>query len=410
MEMRAVSLPVCDLDHDARPNSAILAIQAPIEIPPPHSHDRALLRPLSTLGKPKFADAQISFLRRTEYISSHTSKSRFESTTSKSLTSGTGNRIRKPASTLDKEAPSAIKKAIEDSFKVAQNSLRNKSSIQHPNPSKRNLRVVEAYPLLPDDNAWTDAGGYCEVKFFTNPVPPSTVYDDRLEVALLKPLEPTEAEEARRQALQEAYERDPRRHPAPETILNYDFFLPLNTPDVKNIKRKFDTLDADHDSADLYTHTNEDGVRCFRYKKIRAYESIQPAGSQEGKYDTVVLALHDGKDGEHQKAAHYYPLVQKIVIKPQRNKHIEMKRLRLSENEQENDGVDFIELEVVQPSEQVESMRRDFREFPYGRPQEEDEPEVVVVEEIAKAGYEEQEKSGKGDSDGGEEDAEGDDE
>lgn len=274
---------------------------------------------------------------------------------------------------------------------------------------------MDAYPLLPDDNAWTDAGGYCEVKFFTNPVPPSMTYDDRLEVALLKPLEPTEAEEARRQALQEAYDRDPRRNPAPETILNYDFFLPQSTSDVKNIKRKFDTLDPEHDSADLYTHTNEDGTQCFRYKKIRAYESIQPAGSQEGKYDTVVLALHDGKDGEHQRAVHYYPLVQKIVIKPQRNKHIEMKRLRLSENEQENDGVDFIELEVVEPSEQVESMRREFKEFPYGRPQEEEE--VEVVEEIAKAGYEGQEKEkengngvAKGESDGGDEDAEGDDE
>jgi len=386
------------------------AIQAPIETPAPHPHDRALLRPLASLGKPKFADAQISFLRRTEYISSHTSKSRFESTTSKSLTSGTGNRIRKPAPAQDVESPAAIKKAIENSFIVARNSLKEKSKIRHPNPNKSHLSVVDAYPLLPDDNAWTDAGGYCEVKFFTNPVPPSTTYDDRLEVALLKPLEPTEAEEARRQALQEAYDRDPRRHPAPEIVLNYDFFLPQETSDVKNIKRKFNTLDPEHDSADLYTSKNDDGTQCFRYKKIRAYESVQPAGSAEGKYDTVVLAIHDGKDGEHVKAVHYYPLVQKIVIKPQRNKHIEMKRLRLNENEQDNEGMDFIELEVVEPSEDVENMRKEYREFPYGKPQEEDAGEVEVVEEIAKQGYDGQEKNGDGKEDSGEEDAEGDEE
>ena len=132
----------------------------------------------------------------------------------------------------------------------------------------------------------------------------------------------------------------------------------------------------------------------------------------------VVLAVHDGKDGEHQKAVHYYPLVQKIVIKPQRNKHIEMKRLRLSESEQENEGLDFIELEVVEPSEQVESMRGEFKEFPYGRPQEEEE-EVGVVEQIAETGYDGQEKEngttgGAGGATGsgheGDEDAEGDDE
>lgn len=400
-----------------------LAIQAPIEIPQPHARDRALLRPLSTLGKPKFADAQISFLRRTEYISSHTSKSRFESTTSKSLTSGTGNRLRKAApTTQDKESPAAIKQSIEDSFKIAQSSMKEKHKIQHPNPNKRHLRVVDAYPLIPDDNAWTDAGGYCEVKFFTNPVPPSTTYDSRLEVALLKPLEPTEAEEARRQALQEAYERDPRRHPAPETILNYDFFLPENTSDVKNIKRKFNTLDPERNSEELYTHKNvEDGQPSFRYKKVRTYESIQPFGSQEGKYDTVVLSIHDGKDGEHVRAVHYYPLVQKIVIKPQRNKHIEMKRLRLSEREEGDEGMDFIELEVGEPSEQVERLRREYREFPYGRPQEEGEDEEgvqegEVLEEIARNGYEGQENENgigkaKGNSDAeGEEDAEGDEE
>lgn len=376
METRVVSGLRYSVPYEcADSNNYIIAIQAPVDIPAPHPHDRALLRPLSTLGKPKFADASISFLRRTEYISSHTSKSRFESTTSKSLISNTGTRTRKVASTLDKESPSAIKAAIEDSFKIAANSLKNKHAIQHPNPNKRNLKVLEAYPLLPDDKASTDAGGFCEVKFFTNPVPPSLSYDARLEVALLKPLEQTEAEEALKNALQEAHDLDPHRNPAPENVLNYDYFLPSSTSDVKSIKRKFNVLDPDRDSASLYTTKNADGEGCFRYKKIRAYESTKPPSSnQEDKYDIVVLALHDGTDGEHQRAAHYYPLVQKIVIKPQRNKHIEMRRQRLDVGEQEGEGgMDYIELGVVDPDEATEAMRSEWREYPFGKPVEPDE-------------------------------------
>ncbi|KAH0296798.1 Paf1 complex protein, partial [Aureobasidium melanogenum] len=59
--------------------SAIMA-----QDPPPslHPKDRALLKPLSALGKPTAMNNGVSFLRRTEYISSNAAAvQRFESST-----------------------------------------------------------------------------------------------------------------------------------------------------------------------------------------------------------------------------------------------------------------------------------------------------------------------------------------
>ncbi len=91
--------------------------------------------------------------------------------------------------------------------------------------------------LLPDLDAFPDAGGYITVKFLTNPVPPSTTYDIRLENSLLKPVAPTEEEQAAKDAAREAWERDPEHFPPPEKTLDYEFFLTETPEDALNFKR-----------------------------------------------------------------------------------------------------------------------------------------------------------------------------
>src|ERR1700709_2551482 len=147
-----------------------IAIQAPLHPPVPHPHDRALLKPLSTLGKPKFSDSGVSFLRRTEYISSYQSKSRFDSTTSKSLIDKTGVRSKKAAFNLDKESLEYIKSQIEKGFQIAESYVREPTRVRHP--TKRNVKLLEASPVDADRDGFGDAGGYITMKFLTNPVPP----------------------------------------------------------------------------------------------------------------------------------------------------------------------------------------------------------------------------------------------
>lgn len=362
-------------------NERVAAIQAPLQLPVPHPHDRALLRPLSTLGKPKFSDTGVSFLRRTEYISSYTSKSRFESTTSKSLIDKTGSKKKRPAPNFDKESPENIKKQVEESFDIAARNLKNKNIAKHP--TKRDLHCVDAYPLLPDIDAFPDAGGYVTVKFLTNPVPPSSTYDVRVESSMLVPIDIPEEEQLARQAAQEAHAADPERNPPADATLEYELFLPETVEAALNFKRKFDILDNDHQEEELYTDKQGNGEGCFRFKRIRAYESATSAGNYEDKYDEeVIIALHDGKDGRLQKGAYYYPTVQRISIRPQRQKNIDKRMGRMQAREEE--VTDYMDMRIDDPDAEVIATRNAFRDAPYGKPDEEEVP-VAQAETVTPA-------------------------
>ncbi|KAH8821734.1 RNA polymerase II-associated [Xylogone sp. PMI_703] len=348
------------------------SIQAPLNAPAPHPHDRALLRPLSTLGKPKFSDTGVSFLRRTEYISSHTSKSRFESTTSRTLIDNVGNRIKKPALNLDKESPEYIKSEVQKSFQIAAQNLKDRSRVRHP--SKRNVKLVEAYPIIPDLDAFPDAGGYLSIKFLTNPVAPSSTYDTRLESSILRPIPPTEAEEQAKEEARELHERDPERYPPPDESMEYEFFLPETADEAANFKRKFDVMDPEKDDDDLYTNTNAQGTKCFRFKRVRAYESATQVGTALDKYDDeVVIAVHDGSDGLHKKAAYYYPILQRTSIRPQRTKNILKNRPGFAANAADEEAkiTDWVDLQVEEPTEEMKGQRDVFKDYPYGKPEEE---------------------------------------
>lgn len=260
---------------------------------------------------------------------------------------------------------------MEKSFDIAAKNLELRA-VQHP--SKRNLKLVDAYPLLPDLHSFPDPGGYVTVKFTTNPVPPSSTYDIRLESSLLVPTVPSEEEEARRQQMKEAWENDPERNPPPDIMNEYEFFMIETVQAARNFKRKFDTLDPENDDEELYNYTNVNGERCFRYKRIRAYESQITTGAQEGKYeDEVAIAMHDGNDGLRPKGAYYYPLIQKIHIRPQRQKNINLKRniFTPSQNDTSAGPADFVDLRVEEPTESNQKERDAFAIYPYGRDDEE---------------------------------------
>ncbi|XMA12285.1 hypothetical protein WAI453_005076 [Rhynchosporium graminicola] len=346
------------------------SIQAPLHPPPVHPHDRALLRPLASLGKPKFSDSGVSFLRRTEYISNASKPNRFESTTSRSLIDKTGSRNKRAPANANKESLEYIKSQAEKSFTIASNMLSSLRDIRHPS-GKTSVRVMEAYPILPDLDSFPDAGGYCTIKFSTNPVPPSSTYDIRLENSLLKPVEASEEEERARQLIRDNYERDPEHYPAPDETLEYEFFMAESASDARRFKRKFDTLDPEKDSVDLYTEKTDSGAPCFRYKRVRPYESESTSGSIANKFDDeIVIAVHDGKDGLHQRGAYYYPIVQKIKIRPQRNKNIQSKRNRYTPGAPKEDSerqTDYLQVMIEEPDEVMKYERGIFRTMPYGK-------------------------------------------
>ncbi len=68
-----------------------------------------------------------------------------------------------PVVNVDKESPEYILAAVEESFAIAAKNLKNPASVKHP--TKRNVTIVDSYPLIPDLEAMPDPGGYVAVKF-----------------------------------------------------------------------------------------------------------------------------------------------------------------------------------------------------------------------------------------------------
>ena len=364
---------------EKQPLMFVLAIQAPLNLPVPHPHDRALLRPLSTLGKPKFSDSGVSFLRRTEYISSHQSKSRFDSTTSKSLINNTGGRFRNATVNVDKDSVDYVKEQVEKGFKTAASLVNDPSRVRHP--SKRNIKLLSSTPLIPDLDAFPpDAGGYVSVKFLTNPVPSSSTYDIRLENSLLRPMVLSNAETRDRELAKEAYERDPERNPPPDSVVDYEFFLTETPEQALKFKRKFDVLDPGRDDESLVTNKTANGEPYFKFKRVRAYETATLTNVPDKYDDEVMIVVHDGTDGLRQKAAYYYPILQKMAIRPQRSKNINKNKMMYSTAQQTQEDLeeitDFIHLVVDDVTEELAESAARFKRNPLGEePQEEADEE-----------------------------------
>ncbi|KAI9700718.1 MAG: hypothetical protein M1836_002087 [Candelina mexicana] len=359
------------------------SIQAPAQPPPMDPRDRALLRPLSSLGKPTAITSGVSFLRRTEYISSEQGRSRFESTTSSGLVRSTGHA--KPKRKLLDESqddPMNILRSVLKGFDLANpeeaytggddasgnvrraviTQAEREAWNKPKHPTKKKLTMVESYPVLPDLDAYPDSGGYIVTKFATNPMAESDTYDTRLDVGLLRPLPlaPDYVENLNAQSA--AHGADPSK-PAPgPPHHDYEYFLPLSEADVGNIQRKFDVDDPQRDDPNLYASTMKHNQEpCFNFKRVRAYETVSATASS--LFEEVAVVLHDPKDSGKrlQKAAYYYPIMQKSQIRPRRTTKLTFGLSQSQRQEEEADRIDYLNVTVGEPSPDESRARSNAR-------------------------------------------------
>ncbi|KAI9844283.1 MAG: hypothetical protein M1837_005693 [Sclerophora amabilis] len=361
------------------------SIQAPDHPPAPHPRDKAILRKPTQLGKPTSAASGVSFLRRTEYISAEASRPRFDATGGSRQGRSTSAGKKRRQSEVSQDDPINILKTIVKGFDIAYPSEAytgpdTASNIQghkptaaeieawnNPqHPTKKNLKVLDSYPILPDLDAFPDSGGYMVMKFATNPLAAGDQYDTRLDVGLLRPLELRPEVQASHDASKAAHQADPTKPPPGPPPFDYEFSIPPDQSTVKNIKKAFDVDDPDRDNPDLYDAINkETGDRSFRYSRVRAYETAITSGSFGQKYDEVALALHDPEDevglsvqGKKQKAAYYYPILQKSQIRPRRSMAQQLSMLggRQAEETDEN-RVDYLDI-TIRDADEAEAARR----------------------------------------------------
>ncbi|KZF22715.1 Paf1-domain-containing protein [Xylona heveae TC161] len=365
------------------------AIQPSSHPPPLHPHDRALLRPLATLGKPTSLTSGVSFLRRTEYISSETGRNRIESTTSKGLVRSTNNAKKRRRSDISKDDPIYILRSVVKGFDIAyprdaytgpdtQNDIRGAAPTaaeldawnnpQHP--SRSGVKLVDSYPLLPDLEAFPDSGGYVVIKFATNPVAVSDTYDNRLSVGLLRPLELRPELAAANEAQRAAHEADPSKPPPGPPLFDYEYFLPETAEAARNVRRKLDVNDPEKDSPALYTDASKDsGEPIFKYNRLRAYETAMQSGGADKKYEELALALHDPEsvDGETdgtrklQKAAYFYPVLQKAQIRARRAVKVGVAPGMMDED-LEADKVDCLDVVIREANESENARRAEHKE------------------------------------------------
>ncbi|KAL8681397.1 MAG: hypothetical protein Q9186_002472 [Xanthomendoza sp. 1 TL-2023] len=328
------------------------AIQAPLITPPIHPKDKSLLRPLSELGKPKYQGGGISFLRRTEYISSDTARARSEAAP-KSTPKPSNPRLRKPVDTSKDDPINVLRAAVKgfdianpedayigpdtnDNIKGLEPTPAELEAWRDPrHPLKSNLKPIDFYPILPDHSADTDTGSYIVAKFSANPTQVVDKRDTRMDVGILRPID-DDAMLAEHNAKVAANKADPVRNPHPGgALFNYHFYLPADEISAGNLKRKLDVHAPDRDDPGLYTTSNRDGKETFRLGLQRMYETGRAtAQDSDHAYREIALALHDAEveangsesapDAEERSknAAYYYPIMQKIQLKPHRSKNL----------------------------------------------------------------------------------------
>lgn len=309
---------------------------------PIHPHDRALLKPLSALGKHSSAGG-VSFLRRTEYISADQGQKRFESSTSKDLLRVRNDPKRKRKPNLDKEHPLNILRHVIKGFDVAyprdaftgEDSHQNvrgaditeadtKAWARPKHPTKPELELLDSYPLLPDLDAIPGTNSYIVTKFSTNPLDGSDPSDRRLDVAILRP---QNGDEDRLEDKMDEYRKD-LSLAKPTAEFDYEFYLANDARAVKGIKRKFNVNNPNKDDQELYNYEDAEGNRAFLFNRIRAYETYQQQGDGDNAFgDTVAIALHDpdskvgsaeGARKRLKKGAYFYPVIQRTNLRPKR--------------------------------------------------------------------------------------------
>ncbi|KAE9961291.1 hypothetical protein BLS_002707 [Venturia inaequalis] len=344
------------------------AIHFPDNPAPLHPKDQNLLRPLNQLGKPLTITSGVSFLRKTEYITSSTAMNRGSSNSALRGQGAAPRKRRAPEGA--KDDPFYIHRAVIKGFDIAYPAdvytgsdsdrglkgapaaREEKDAWAKPrHPTNPQLTLLDAYPLLPDLEALPDNGSYMVMKYQSNPCS-NLAYDPRLDVAIIRPIEST-PEETRKyeDRLAEAAMDPAASTPMPEW--RYHSFVPEKEDSVEKVKRKFNSEDPEHDSENLYDSVNADGDRTFKYKRLRTYETQRQTPTTDPWNDTVAVALHDDGTGLKPKAAYLYPIISETKLRASRPITMgTIMSVSRAHVEDEADLVDFVELKIRDATEE----------------------------------------------------------
>ncbi|BCS08946.1 hypothetical protein ALUC_21316A [Aspergillus luchuensis] len=350
------------------------AIMAPENPEPIDQADLALLMTPEQLKNPAPKNTNVSFLRRTQYISA-------------GLRAPDGPKVapirtkRGMDKTKSQDDPTYIKKYLQKGFDIAYPHSKHvgedtASKIKghtptklehdawaHPvHPDNPKLKPVGFYPLLPDLEGFPDPGGFVQFKFDKAPVQDvSGKRDKRMDVAILLPSAPEERVCQEHNTKAALYKTNPNLYPDPGPIpWDYDLYLPEKKDAAKNVSASLRITNPDRDNEALYTHDGADNTKFHRFDRVRTYATSAQTLGNDQKQKDIALTLFDPeevKDGKRdgldsrQRAAYYYPILGKTRLKPERARTIAQAGLAPTRPKTKEDQVDQIQVVVRDPDE-----------------------------------------------------------
>ena len=340
--MRVVRIEVLDTQKDVA--DTLQAIMAPDHQPTLDPADMALLATPEQLRNASGKASNVSFLRRTQYISAAAGR-RAENMLMTTPMRPKPVKLQQEREVLSKDDPVYIKRFIQKGFDVAYPdskaaaeqadpttkgmpaSYADVEAWRHPvHPDNPKLKPVEFFPLLPDLESYPEHGGYTSLKFDKPPLPATEngKRDERVDVGLLQAAHDPDALPAW-QARSKAYESNPDVYDHPgEVPLNLALHLPKDSADVPRIRSVFNSAHPAKDS----NPTVDGQPEQFSYSRQRLYQIVNSTTVQDNVYRSIALSLFDPgsssltesrlKSQPGQKAAYYYPVhqVMKLRAKP----------------------------------------------------------------------------------------------
>ncbi|KAL3474909.1 hypothetical protein BJX99DRAFT_247952 [Aspergillus californicus] len=347
------------------------AIMAPDNPDPIDPADLPLLLTLEQLKNPAPKNANVSFLRRTQYISAGIRAPDGPKVTP----------IRSKPRPLDKKSqddPTHVKKYIIKGFDTAypaskhtgedtSSQIKGLASTKleadawaHPvHPENPKAKPVGFFPVLPDLHGFPDPGGFVQFKFDKAPVQGSHgKRDERMDVAILLPSAPEERvsqEHATKAAL---HKSNPTLYADPGPVpFDYDLYLPGNKDSMKDVRESLRLSNPNRDNEDLYTNEGVDDMKFHRYDRSRTYATSSQTLAQGHKQKDIALTLFDPAQAKHgdapqtQMAAFYYPIIGKTRLKPERSRTIAQAGLAPTQPKSREDQIDQMQVVIRDPDE-----------------------------------------------------------
>jgi len=305
--------------------------------------DHALMLTPDQLKNQNSKTSNVSFLRRTQYMTSQNARANDPLMRTNARTSKATNKSSLSNPQFARDDKENITRYIQKGFDIAYpesvpynppeakatpSTDAERDAWRNPvHPDNARLKPVDFYPILPDFDAYTDVGGYVSVKFDKPPLPAlHGQRDDRVDVALLSK-ETNEALLPAWTARKAAFDQNPKLYEDPgEPPALWSYCVPELKDSASRIRKILNDADPDKDDPSLWEGLNDhDSEQRIAYQRIKTYPIYKQETVNSSRFMALSLfnpatAHGNSRLKPYGKAAYYYPVEQRLRMRADRGK------------------------------------------------------------------------------------------